>query len=62
MEISNAQIDNLLIYYAALRKLYGTEKGNPVQQGTILGAINALEYALEALGIDYTNGVKTRAL
>lgn len=60
MEISNAQIDNLLIYYASLRKLYGATKGNPGQQRNISGAINALEYALEVLGIDYTNGVKPR--
>lgn len=62
MEVSKAQIDNLLIYYASLRTLYGTTKGNPGQQRNISGAINALEYALEVLGIDYTNGVKARAL
>lgn len=60
MEVSKAQIDSLLIYYASLRKLYGAAKGNSGQQRNISGAINAFEYALEVLGIDYTNGVKPR--
>lgn len=59
MKISNAQIDGLLIYYASLRNLYGAAKGNPGQQRNISGAINALEYALEVLGIDYTKSVKS---
>ena len=62
MEVSKAQIDNLLIYYTSLRNLYGAAKGNLGEQRNISGAINALEYALEVLGIDYSNGVKTRAL
>lgn len=62
MEISNAQIDNLLIYHAALCNLYDAAKGNPGQQRNISCAIHALEYALEVLEIDYTNGVKTRVL
>jgi hypothetical protein len=62
MEVSKAQIDSILIYYASLRTLYGTTKGKPGQQRNISGAFNALEYALEVLGIDYTNGVKARAL
>ena len=59
MEVSNAQINSLLIYYASLRNLYGAAKGNPGQQRNISGAINALEYALEVLGIDYANGIKS---
>ena len=58
MEITKVQINSLLIYYASLLKLYGEAKGNPERQRNISGAVNALEYTFEVLGIDYTGDLK----
>ena len=62
MEISKAQIDDLLIYYAQTRKLYAEAKGDPQNIKLITGMLLGVEYALEVLGIDYTKELKTSAI